>query len=137
MQVTGMQEIAAKLAQYPVKLEAALLPAAKEGAELVEHKAEANASFSSDIPSHISSKATAGVRGVSAVVTVAEFGYPHRGKAHVFEGNGESPEEFLASNWGRDDGHVMSSHPYLGPAAEEEEDEVRALFAAAARKAFD
>lgn len=137
MMVRGMNEQLAQLAKFPVELEAALRPAMEEVAELVEHKAEANAAFSSDIPSHISSSVKFGAKGGSAQVKVAEFDYPHKGKAHVFEGDGEAPSAFLASNWGRPDGHVMQSHPYLGPAAEEEEGPARELFAAAVRKAFD
>jgi len=137
MEVFGIRELNARLQGIGAEMQAELRPAIEEGARLVETKAEADASeFSSDIASHIHSRANFSTSRGGAEIWVEEFGFPHSGKARVFEGNGESPEEFLAPNWGRDDGHVMSTHPYLNLAADEERSRVEALIEAAVVRAL-
>jgi hypothetical protein len=133
LEFKGVSELAQTFGVIPAELKRALKPAVLKGANLIGEEAKGNASFSSYIPGAVSVSASFSQSGGGAVVKVAERGYPHAGEARVYEGNGVSPSPFLHPTYGRSDiaWSIGQTHPFLGPAVEEKEDEVVGVIAEA------
>lgn len=132
LEFTGVSELARALGTLPTEIRAALKPAVLKAAEVIGQQAEQNASFSSYIPGAVSVQASFAQSGGGAVVRVVERGYPHAGEVRVYEGNGVSPTPFRHPVYGNKEAWAVGmTHPFLGPALEEREDEAVAVIAEA------
>lgn len=134
LEFKGVSELARTFGVLPTELKVALKPAVLEAAELIAGQTRENAGFSSYLPGAVSTAASfaGGGAGGGAVVKVAERGYPHAGFARVFEGNGVSPTAFRHPVFGNTNAWVTAvTHPFLGPAVEQETPEAVAVIAEA------
>lgn len=129
---SGVSELAKTFGIIPAELKVALKPKVLEAAHVVGVEAQANAGFSSWIPSAVSVSASFSGTGGGAVVRVAERAYPHQGEVRTFEGNGVSPSPFRHPVYGNRNAWVTATtHPFLGPAARDKRDEAVSIIAEA------
>jgi hypothetical protein len=132
LEFSGVSELARTFGVIPGELKSALKPAVLKAANLIGDKAEGNAGFSSYIPGAVSVSASFSGSGGGAVVKVAERGYPHAGEVRTYEGNGVSPTPFRHPVYGNTNAWVTAmTHPFLGPAVEEEREPAIGIIAEA------
>lgn len=134
MEVSGIRDLVRRLGRADAELTAELRPAVLHAASLVGRKAEANAGFSSAIPGLEFERASFSSTSGGAVVGFHERGFPHAGEVRVYEGDGVSPEPFRHPVFGGPGWAAGMTHPFLGPAAEDERAAVLAEIRAAVLK---
>lgn len=132
MSTTGLAAAIARFKGADARLEAELEPVVASGVHRIGEQAKSNAGFSSTIPGQEFESNSF----LTGTVGFHEMSYPHGGKVRVFEGDGVAPEPFDAMVYGGPGVHQMMTHPFLGPAAEQERAAFVAETSAAVRKAL-
>lgn len=135
--ISGVRELITAYGTAGAEVRQALRPGIAEATHIIAEEARSNASFSSYIPGAVSESASFSASGGGGVIRVAERGYPHQGEVRVLEGNGISPTAFRHRVYGSDNWATQMTHPFLGVALEEKEDEAVEVIAAAVTTALE